>query len=185
MPFASNGHVRLVAAPESFELASSSYSPIPENANNTTARLLSQRGLRMWRKRAKTHTKSKFKIMPRDETQEVTGLIVNASTGPTVPRRRRAMRSAQPSLSYATSPTRLNVSAKSSPYTAGSSMYAHSTQVPLLLCSAISKGFHARYERGFRRLTSWQLRSRTKREDNALTMHLRRIWRGSSFAQMP
>lgn len=61
----------------------------PRSLINTTARLLSRRGLRMWRKRAKFQTKPKLRIMPRHEPQLVTGLLVNLEAGPTVPRQKR------------------------------------------------------------------------------------------------
>ena len=57
-----------------------------ENARsliNTTARASSTVGLRTWR------SKRKLRIMPASSRQEVTGLTVNAATGPSVPREKR------------------------------------------------------------------------------------------------
>lgn len=56
---------------------------------NIVARMLSQRRLRMHRKKAKWHSKPKLKITPRSKPQEVTGLIVNSMTGPSVSRQYR------------------------------------------------------------------------------------------------
>jgi RNA-directed DNA polymerase len=61
----------------------------PRSLINTTARLLSRRGLRVWRKKAKFQSKSKLRIMPRHKPQMVTGLLVNSLTGPTVSRQKR------------------------------------------------------------------------------------------------
>jgi RNA-directed DNA polymerase len=61
----------------------------PRALISSTARLLSQRGLRMWRKRARFQSKEKLRIMPRDKPQVVTGLIVNSDAGPTLSRQRR------------------------------------------------------------------------------------------------
>lgn len=55
----------------------------PRPLINVAARLLSHRGLKTHRKR------SKLKIMPRSRPQLVTGLLVNSTTGPSVPRERR------------------------------------------------------------------------------------------------
>ena len=57
-----------------------------ENARsliNNTARASSRVGLRTWRR------KKKLRIMPSWGRQEVTGLTVNASTGPSVPKEKR------------------------------------------------------------------------------------------------
>lgn len=61
----------------------------PRSLINTTARLLSQRGLRMWRKMAKFQSKSKLRIMPRHKPQIVTGLLVNSQAAPTVSTQKR------------------------------------------------------------------------------------------------
>lgn len=50
---------------------------------NSTARASSTVGLRTWR------SKRKLRIMPASNRQEVTGLTVNAATGPSVPREKR------------------------------------------------------------------------------------------------
>ena len=50
---------------------------------NNTARANSRVGLRTWRR------KRKLRIMPAWDRQEVTGLTVNASTGPSVPKEKR------------------------------------------------------------------------------------------------
>jgi RNA-directed DNA polymerase len=62
----------------------------PQALINVTAKLLSGKGLRMYRRNAKFQAKSKLKIMARTEAQVVTGLVVNAKSGPTVPRKKRA-----------------------------------------------------------------------------------------------
>ena len=51
---------------------------------NETAKSVSRIGLRTWRKR------KKLKITPRSRRQEVTGLTVNSTTGPSIPRYKRA-----------------------------------------------------------------------------------------------
>ena len=61
----------------------------PRSLINTTANLLSRRGLRMWRKKIKSQKRVKLKIMSRRKPQEVTGLLVNSAAGPTVPRKKR------------------------------------------------------------------------------------------------
>jgi RNA-directed DNA polymerase len=58
----------------------------PTSLINDTARALSRRRLPVWRKNTKDPAKSKLKIMPRSQRQEVTGLVVNSS----VSRRKRA-----------------------------------------------------------------------------------------------
>ncbi len=50
---------------------------------NSTARAASGVGLRVWR------TQKKQKIMPASQRQEITGLTVNSTNGPSVPRRKR------------------------------------------------------------------------------------------------
>ena len=50
---------------------------------NSTARAVSEVGLRVWR------TQKKLKIMPAWQRQEVTGLTVNSINGPGVPKRKR------------------------------------------------------------------------------------------------
>jgi hypothetical protein len=59
----------------------------PRPLINMVGRMLSRRGLRMHRKKAKG--KSKLKIASRTEPQEVTGLLVNSRNGPSVARKRR------------------------------------------------------------------------------------------------
>jgi RNA-directed DNA polymerase len=59
----------------------------PRPIINAIAKRLSQRGLRIYRKKD-SEGKLKFKITPRSERQEVTGLVVNGKT-PTVSRQRR------------------------------------------------------------------------------------------------
>jgi RNA-directed DNA polymerase len=56
---------------------------------NETARALSSKRLPIWRKKAKFQPNRKFKITPRSERQEVTGLVVNSARGPSVARDRR------------------------------------------------------------------------------------------------
>ena len=51
---------------------------------NETAKSVSRIGLRSWRSR------KKLKITPRSRRQEVTGLTVNSTTGPSIPRYKRA-----------------------------------------------------------------------------------------------
>jgi len=58
----------------------------PRPLINTVARALSRRRLPMYRKKAK---KPKLKITPISRRQEVTGLTVNSTKGPSVPRRTR------------------------------------------------------------------------------------------------
>ena len=61
------------------------YSGAGMHARSSTARLgpARQVGLRTWRR------KRKLRIMPASNRQEVTGLTVNAATGPSVPREKR------------------------------------------------------------------------------------------------
>ena len=61
----------------------------PRPLINIVGRMLSQRRLRMYRKKAKWHSKPKLKITPRSKPQEVTGLTVNSKTGPSVSRQYR------------------------------------------------------------------------------------------------
>jgi RNA-directed DNA polymerase len=61
----------------------------PRPLINIVGRILSQRRLRMYRKKAKWHSKPKLKITPRSRPQRVTGLIVNSKTGPSVSRQYR------------------------------------------------------------------------------------------------
>ncbi len=60
----------------------------PRPIINAVAKRLSQRGLRMYREKAKSQTKPKLKITPHWQRQEVTGLVVNGKT-PTISRQRR------------------------------------------------------------------------------------------------
>ncbi|MDY6947374.1 MAG: reverse transcriptase family protein [Pseudomonadota bacterium] len=60
----------------------------PRPIINSVAKRLSQRGLRMYRAKARFQTKPKLKIVPRNQRQEVTGLVVNGKH-PTVSRPRR------------------------------------------------------------------------------------------------
>lgn len=61
----------------------------PRPLINVVGRLLSRRRLRMYRKKAKWHSKPKLKITPRSKAQQVTGLIVNSKLGPSIPRQYR------------------------------------------------------------------------------------------------
>jgi hypothetical protein len=61
----------------------------PKPLINEAARALSLRRLPVWRKSTKFQAKPKLKIMPRSRRQEVTGLTVNAQSGPSVPREYR------------------------------------------------------------------------------------------------
>lgn len=69
------------------DLAFSGSNPRP--LINVVARFLSQRRLQMYRKNAKQQAASKLKITPRSKPQEVTGLLVNSDSGPSVSRKRR------------------------------------------------------------------------------------------------
>lgn len=60
----------------------------PRPIINAVAKRLSQRGLRMYREKAKFQSRPKLKITPRWRRQEVTGLVVNGSR-PSVSRQRR------------------------------------------------------------------------------------------------
>ena len=61
----------------------------PRSLINDTARALSRKRLPIWRKTTKFQAKPKLKIMPRSRRQEVTGLVVNSASGPSVPREYR------------------------------------------------------------------------------------------------
>lgn len=61
----------------------------PRPLINIVGRMLSRRRLPMHRKKAKWHSKPKLKITSRSRRQEVTGLIVNSRTGPSVSRQYR------------------------------------------------------------------------------------------------
>ncbi len=63
--------------------------PNPRPLINIVGRMLSRRRLPMYRKKAKWHSKPKLKITPNSKPQEVTGLIVNSRTGPSVSRQHR------------------------------------------------------------------------------------------------
>jgi RNA-directed DNA polymerase len=56
---------------------------------NAVPRLLSKRRLPIWRNTGRGRTKPKLKIMSCSKPQEVTGLIVNANSGPSLSRCRR------------------------------------------------------------------------------------------------
>lgn len=58
----------------------------PQSLIGITARALSAKRLKVWRA---TRKKPKFKIVPNSVRQEVTGLIVNSKSGPSVPREYR------------------------------------------------------------------------------------------------
>jgi retron-type reverse transcriptase len=58
----------------------------PQAFIDATCRALSRKRLPIWRKSAKFRPKQKFKITPNWQRQEVTGLVVNAKHGPSVPR---------------------------------------------------------------------------------------------------
>ena len=58
----------------------------PASLINRTARALSTRRLVVWRRSTKHQGRPKLRIMPRCKRQLVTGLTVNARSGPSVPR---------------------------------------------------------------------------------------------------
>jgi len=58
----------------------------PHGVINVTARALSGQRLKIWRPKG---PKPKFKVIPNSARQEVTGLIVNSKSGPSVPREYR------------------------------------------------------------------------------------------------
>jgi RNA-directed DNA polymerase len=62
----------------------------PREFVNVAARALSAKRLKIWRPNAKYQTKPKFTIIPRHRRQEVTGLVVNSRTGPSISRTRRS-----------------------------------------------------------------------------------------------
>ena len=61
----------------------------PRPLINIVGRMLSRRRLPMYRKKAKWHSKPKLKITSNSKPQEVTGLIANSRTGPSVSRQYR------------------------------------------------------------------------------------------------
>jgi RNA-directed DNA polymerase len=61
----------------------------PQSLIDPTVRALSRKRLPIWRKSAKYQSRPKFKITPNSRRQEVTGLVVNAASGPSVPKRYR------------------------------------------------------------------------------------------------
>lgn len=63
--------------------------PNPRPLINIVRRMLSRRRLPLYRKKAKWHSKPKLKITSNSKPQEVTGLIVNSRTGPSVSRQYR------------------------------------------------------------------------------------------------
>lgn len=61
----------------------------PRPLINMVGKALSRRGLHMYRKKARFEAQSKLRILANGSAQEVTGLIVNRQTGPSVARKRR------------------------------------------------------------------------------------------------
>lgn len=61
----------------------------PRQLINGVAKSLSRRRLPMYRKPTKAETKCKLKIMPNSGPQEVTGLLVNRASGPSLSRTKR------------------------------------------------------------------------------------------------
>ena len=61
----------------------------PRSIINTAARFLSQRRLKIHRKSSNAEKPSKLKITPRSRPQEITGLLVNSTGGPSISRTRR------------------------------------------------------------------------------------------------
>ena len=61
----------------------------PRPLINLVGRMLSKRRLQMYRPKRKWSSKPKFQIAPRSAPQEVTGLLVNSQTSPSVSRQRR------------------------------------------------------------------------------------------------
>jgi RNA-directed DNA polymerase len=61
----------------------------PQSLINPTVRALSRKRLPIWRKSAKYQSRPKFKVTPNSQRQEVTGLVVNATSGPSVPKHYR------------------------------------------------------------------------------------------------
>jgi RNA-directed DNA polymerase len=73
---------------------------------NAVARLLSKRRLPIWRNTGRGRLKPKLKIMARTKPQEVTGLVVNAASGPSLSRHHRdSIRAAIFGLRYVTDDT--------------------------------------------------------------------------------
>jgi RNA-directed DNA polymerase len=67
----------------------------PRPLINAAAKALSRRRLSIWRKNGKFQPTPKFKIKTNSQRQEVTGLVVNRKSGPSLSRERRdAIRSA-------------------------------------------------------------------------------------------
>lgn len=58
----------------------------PRPLINLSARLLSSKRLPIWRNRGRGAHRNKLKITPRTKPQEVTGLIVNSTSGPSISR---------------------------------------------------------------------------------------------------
>jgi len=61
----------------------------PRALINAVARLLSRRRLPLYRNKANSRGKLKLQISPHSRRQAVTGLVVNSSNGPSVPRKYR------------------------------------------------------------------------------------------------
>jgi RNA-directed DNA polymerase len=61
----------------------------PRPLINATAKTLSRRRLSIWRKNGKFQPTPKLKIKPNSQRQEVTGLVVNGGSGPSLSRDRR------------------------------------------------------------------------------------------------
>jgi len=79
----------------------------PAKLINHAGRLLSRVGLRLHRMKAPPGNKSKLKLVSRNAPQEVTGLLVNSSAGPSISRARRDnIRLAILQLRYAPAGTR-------------------------------------------------------------------------------
>jgi hypothetical protein len=80
---------RLSVTPTRFvdDIAISGKDPRP--LINNVAKMLSSRRLPMYRAKAKVQSKSKLRITPNCRPQEITGLLVNRSGGPSVSRERR------------------------------------------------------------------------------------------------
>jgi RNA-directed DNA polymerase len=61
----------------------------PRPLINAAAKALSRRRLSIWRKNGKFQPTPKFKIKSNSQRQEVTGLVVNGKSGPSLSRKRR------------------------------------------------------------------------------------------------
>jgi len=61
----------------------------PRPMINAAGKMLSRRGLSIYRQNAKGQIKPKLEIRVRSQPQEITGLNVNRRSGPSVPRKRR------------------------------------------------------------------------------------------------